>query len=112
MFVVLLRFSESLATKFLSLNDESMHVRSTLIDLNPDEQDYPFMISLDKCTGGCNILSPKSMCSNRSKNTNVKPFNLTREKNKAMAKLISCDFKRKFNGTTCSPNQNWNGKTC
>ena len=66
-FVVLLRFSESLATKFLSLNDENMHVRSTLIDLNPDEQDYPFMISLDKCTGGCNILSPKNMCSKRSK---------------------------------------------
>ena len=101
MFVVLLRFSESLATKFLSLNDESMHVRSTLIDLNPDEQDYPFMISLDKCTGGCNILSPKICVLRETENTNVKAFN-----------LISCDFKRKFSGTTCSPNQNWNSKTC
>ena len=112
MFVVFLRFSESLAIKFLSLNDENMHVRSTLIDLNPDEQDYPFMISLDKCTGGCNLLSPKICVLRETKNTNVKAFNLTREKNEAMTKLISCDFKRKFSGTTCSPNQNWNSKTC
>ena len=34
-------------------------VRSTLIDLNPVElKDYPFMISVDKCSGSCNVLSP------------------------------------------------------
>ena len=33
------------------LNDEPCIVRSTLIDLNPVElKNYPFMISLDKCT--------------------------------------------------------------
>ena len=32
----------------------------TLVDLNPVEfKYYPFMISLDKCDGSCNILSPK-----------------------------------------------------
>ena len=50
-FIVLLSFSESLATKFLFLNDEPRLVRPTLIDLNPIElKYYPFMISLDKCT--------------------------------------------------------------
>ena len=35
-------------------------VRSTLIDMNPVKlKYYPFMISLNKCTGGCNVLSPK-----------------------------------------------------
>ena len=45
-------FSESLATKYLSLNDEPCMVRSTLIDLNSVElKYYPFMISLDNCSG-------------------------------------------------------------
>ena len=34
-------------------------VRPTLIDLNlPKLKYYPFMISLDKSTGNCNVLSP------------------------------------------------------
>ena len=37
-------------------------VRPTLIDMNPVQlKYYPFMISLNKCTGSCNVLSPK-MC--------------------------------------------------
>ena len=52
LFVVLLIFSSFLATKCLSLNDEPCTVRPTLIDLNPIElKYYPFMISLEKCTG-------------------------------------------------------------
>ena len=31
---------------------------------------------------------------------------------KTMAKHISCDFKCKFNGTTCNSNQKWNNETC
>ena len=35
-------------------------VKPTLIDLNPAKlKYYPFKISLDKCTGSCNVLSPK-----------------------------------------------------
>ena len=35
-------------------------VRPTLIDFNPVElRSYPFMISLDKCSGNCNVLSQK-----------------------------------------------------
>ena len=33
---------------------------STLIDMNPNElKYYPFMISLNKCTGDCSVLFPK-----------------------------------------------------
>ena len=63
-FFVLLRFSESLACvarvsdqKNVFLNDEPCKVRPTVINLNPVELEYyPFMISLDKCTGSCNVL--------------------------------------------------------
>ena len=59
-FVVLLSFSVSLATKCLFLNDEPCMVRPTLINMNPIElKYYPLMISLNKCTGSCNILSQK-----------------------------------------------------
>ena len=35
-------------------------VRPTLIDMNPNElKYYPFIISLNKCTGSCNVLFPK-----------------------------------------------------
>ena len=40
LFILLLSFSESLATKRLFLNDESCMVRSTLIDMNPVELKY------------------------------------------------------------------------
>ena len=64
-FIVLLRFSSSLAcvakvsdrTKCASLNDKPYMVRSTLIDLNPIElKHYSIMISLDKCNVSCNVL--------------------------------------------------------
>ena len=63
-FIVLLRFSSSLAcvakvsdrTKCVSLNDKPCMVRSTLIDLNPIElKHYSIMISLDKCNESCNV---------------------------------------------------------
>ena len=61
-FVALLTFSESLATKCLSLNNEPCMVRPTLIDLNPIEINYyPFMISLDKCNGSCNAADDLSI---------------------------------------------------
>ena len=59
-FIVLLSFSESLAKKYLFLNDEPCMVRPTLIDVNLVElKYYPFMISLDKCTEIC-----KDLCYN------------------------------------------------
>ena len=90
-------------------------VRPTLIDLNPPElKYYSMMISLDKCTGSCNILSPKMGVPKESKNINVKKFNAMTNKNEAktMTKHTSCDCKCKLNSTNCNSNQKWNNKTC
>ena len=77
-FIVLLSFSKSLAsvakvsdrTKCVPLNVEPRMVRPTLIDLNPVElKYYPFMISLDKCSGSYNDLSQKYVFRKRKQNT-------------------------------------------
>ena len=68
LFIVLMSFSESLATKWVSLNDEPCIIRPTLIDLNRVElKYYPFIISLGKCAGNFNILSSKICVSNETK---------------------------------------------
>ena len=60
LFIVLLSFCISLATKYLFLNGEPCMVRPILINMNPVElKYYPFTISLNKCAGSCNVLSPK-----------------------------------------------------
>ena len=44
----------------LFFNDEPCMVRPTLIYMNSNElKYYPFIISLTKCFGSCNVLSPK-----------------------------------------------------
>ena len=83
-------------------------VRPTLIDLNPIElKYYPFMISLDKCSGFCNVLSPKICVLKEMKDINVNVFYTISNKNeaKAMTEHLSCDFKSKFNSTICNANQ-------
>ena len=80
MFIVLLSLKSHLErdqAKFLFLNDEPCMVRSTLIDMNPVElKYYPFMISLNKLTGSCNVLSPKICVLKETKDMNVKVFNM------------------------------------
>ena len=57
LFIVLLSFSESLGTKCSFLNDIPCMVRPTLTHMNPVElKYYPFLISLNKCTGSRNVL--------------------------------------------------------
>ena len=72
------------------------------------------MVSLDKCGGSCNVLSPKICVPIKPKDVNVKAFNLIKIKNEAktLVKHISCNFKCKFNSTTCNSNQKWNNETC
>ena len=55
------------------------------------------MISLDKCNGSCNVLSPKICIPKKAKNINVKVLNIMTNKNEAktMKKHISCDCKCK-----------------
>ena len=115
--LVLLIFSESLArdrTKCMSLNNGPSMVRLTLIDLNPVElKHYAYMISLDKCSGSCNVLSPE-ICVPKKNKTNVKAFNMKTCKNEAktITKHTSCDCKCKFNNTTYNANEKSNNKTC
>ena len=46
-------------------------VRPTLIDMNPNElKYYSFMISLNKCTGSCNVLSPNIRVPKETKDIN------------------------------------------
>ena len=101
LFVVLLSFSESLATKCL--------FKPTIIDMNPNVlQYYPFMINLSKCAGSCNALSPKICVPNKIKDINVKAFDLITNKDeaRAMTEHISCTCKCKFNITTCNSHKN------
>ena len=81
--------------------------RPTLFNMNPVEPKYyPFMISLNKCAGGCNVLSPKICVPKETKDITVKVFNMITNKDeaKAMTEHISCDCKCKFNITTCNSN--------
>ena len=90
-------------------------VRFTIIDMSPVElKYYPFMISLNKCTGSCNIVSSKICAPKETKDIYVKVFNMITNKDdaKAIIKHISCDCKCKFNSTTCNSNQKWNNRTC
>ena len=89
-------------------------VRPTVIDMNLVElRYYPLLISLNKCTGSCNVLSPKLWVPKETKCINVKAFNLITNKDEAktMAEHISCDCKCKFNRTTCNSKQKWNKET-
>ena len=107
-------FSESLATKCMSLNTEPCIARRTFIDLNPIELNYyPFMISLDKCNERCNVadhLSTKICVSSEKKDVNAEVFStiISINEEKRSVKHISCDCKCKFISTSCSSNQKWN----
>ena len=83
-------------------------VRPTLTDMKPPElKYYPFMISLNKCTGSCNVLPPKKKCvSKETKDKNVKTFNMITNNNETttMAEHISCDCKCKFGKKTSNSN--------
>ena len=83
-FIVLSSFSQLLAcdrTKCLFLDDEPCMFGSTLIDMNPVKlKHYPFMISLNKCTGSCNVLSPKICVPKETKYINVNAFNIITKK--------------------------------
>ena len=98
LFIVLLAFSESLAcdrTKCPFLNDKPCMVRTTHIDMNHVElKYYSFVIYLNKCTGSCNVFSTK-IHFQKTKDINVKEFNMITNKYeaKAMAEYISCDCK-------------------
>ena len=60
-FIALLSFSRSSATKYVSLNNAYSMIRPFLMDLNAVEfKCYPFMINLDKCSESCNFVDDLS----------------------------------------------------
>ena len=72
------------------------------------------MISLNNCTGSCNVLSSNICVPKEKKDINVKEFNMITNKNeaKAMTEYIPCDCKCKLNSKVRNSNQKWNNKTC
>ena len=87
LFIVLFSFNKSLARdqiKCLFLNDEPCMAGPSLIDMNPVElKYYPLMITLGKCTGSCNVVSPKICVRKEAKHINVKAFNMITNKDEA-----------------------------
>ena len=71
------------------------------------------MISLIKCTGSCNVLSPKKCVPKETKDINVKAYNMITNRNvaKALREHISCECKCKFSSTAYNSKQKWNNKT-
>ena len=94
---VLLSLSRSLVTKCVSLNNEPCMIRPIIIDLKPVELTYyPFMISLDKCSGICNSLddlSTKIYVPSKTNDVNVKIFKMITIRNEAktLVRHISYD---------------------
>ena len=92
-------------TKCLFLNDEPFMVRPNIIDMNLAEvKHYPFIISLNKRAGSCNVLSPKLCYKRKKKDIIVEAFNMITNKDEAkgMTEHISYDCKCKFDNTTCN----------
>ena len=67
------------------------------------------MVSLVKCNGSCNVLSPKIHV-RKKKYLYFEVLNMITNGNEAktMTKHISCDCKCKFNSTKCNLTQKWN----
>ena len=83
--------TKTLRPSFYILNVWSL--RSSLIDLNPVTlKCYLFVISLDKSNGSCNVLSPNICVPKKTKDINVKVFNVITNENEANT-MAKCDFK-------------------
>ena len=90
--------------------------KPTLIDLNPVEFSYLFMISIEKYSVSCNAvddLSTKICVPIKIRDIDVKVFNTITRINEAktLIKHVLCDCKCKFNSKTSNSNQNWNNDT-
>ena len=79
----LLAFGGPLATKCVSMNNQSCMATPMLIGLNPDERHYClFIISLDRCEGNCNTTEcpvGRIYVPNKIEDVNLKVFNAIKE---------------------------------
>ena len=91
-------------------------IRNFSIDLDSvDFKYYPFVVSLEECSEICNFvndLSTRTSVPSKTKDVNVKVFNMitTRNEAKTMVKHIPYNWKWKFNSTTRNFNQKWNNE--
>ena len=81
------------------------------LDLTPVIFNYAFMIRLDKCNGGCNVVnhvSAKVCVPSETKSVNVKIFNMITRNNEAkkLVKDLWWHCKCKSDSTACNSNQN------
>ena len=77
-------------------------VRPTPINMNPVDLIYlPFMISLNKCTGSCNVLSPEICVPEETKDTYVEKMDVNK----------TCQYECK-NYCKCKKDYSWNPSTC
>ena len=78
--VWVLRFGESLTTKWLSLNYQPCIVGTKFVDLNPKKlYCHPFIVSLDRCSKDCNTVEDPSdtiwvLSKIKTEGTNIEPL--------------------------------------
>ena len=112
-FITLLSFSRLLATKCVSLNDESCLVGPIRMNLILNELHYyPFMVSSNRCNGNCDTLDDPSgriWIPNKTGDVNLNVFDMiTRiNKSKTLTKHILYDCKCKFSGSKCNSYRKW-----
>ena len=93
-----------------------------LIKLYPNEYShefhyYPFPVKLDRCVESCNTLndsSKKACISNKTKELNLRVFNMITKINKliTLTKHISWECKCRFDDRKYNADQWWNNDKC
>ena len=103
-------------TKCISLSKKKFEIRSTLINLHPNEYRqefhfYPFAVKLDRYVGSCNILNDLS---NKTEDLNLSGLNMITGINESetLTKHIPCECKCKFGRRKCNSDQLWNNYKC
>ena len=99
------------------MNQQCM-AQPTFINLHPNEYIqglfyYPFAVNLDRFLGSSstlNDLSNEVCVRNKTKDLNLRVFNIARgiNESKTLAKHISCEFKCKFDDRKCNSNKKCN----
>ena len=105
-------------TKCVSLSNQKCITQPTLINLHPNQYSqefhyYPFVVKLDRyvgCFNTLNDLSNKVCVPNKTKDLNLRFFNIITRINesKILTKHISCEYKCRFDERKCNSDQCWN----
>ena len=114
--------NESNHTKCISLSNHKCKIHLSFINLylNEYSQEFhynPFAVKLYRCLGSNNTLNDSShkLCvPNLTGDLNLSMFNMITRINesKTLIKLISCEWKCKFDERKCNLNQWWNNNKC